>query len=251
MRRLFVLAGAAIIAIAVGWRPLVAWWYLDAGNLAFVRGADSAASADFARGLALEPAWHSLLEDSARAMLDSDPSTALAELRLADCGEPCLAEAGDAQSRLGHAQAAVDDYLAAHAVERVGAAVGRLSDEGRYDEAIALERALAVRLGSGMLAEADLGSAYFTIGTLDAQAVHHGGGRSRAYAQDAIRSFRRASQLAPFNEDYLLSLGFADVDWGDRRAAKTVFERVLDLHPHEADAERGLAILDTRTPGRR
>jgi tetratricopeptide (TPR) repeat protein len=230
------------------WRPLAAWWCLDLGNLAFVRGDRPAAAASFTRGLRLEPQWHSLLEDHGRAVLDVEPAIALAEFRQADCGEPCMAEAGDAESALGRAQDAVNDYLAAHAVERLAAAVKRLAAEQRYDEAIALERAFAARLGSGMLVEADLATVYNTIGTIDEQAAAQGIAGRSDYRADAIRSFRRASQLAPFNEGYLLALGFAEAAWGDRLAARTAFDRVLDLHPHQSDAERGLLKLGVPSP---
>lgn len=208
-----------------------------------MRGDRAAAASDFERGLEFEPAWAVLHEDHGRAILDTQPAAALAEFRTADCGEPCQAEAGDAESRLGRAQDAVSDYLAAHAVERLAAAVNRLSQERRFDDAIALERALAARLGSGMLVEADLASAYYAIGELDEQAAQSTPARRFAYRAEAIRSFRRASALAPFNEGYLLALGFAESAWGDRRSAREAFERVLDLHPHQTDAERGLAQL--------
>ena len=234
----------AAVVIALCWRPLSAWWYLDIGNIALVRGDRIAAADDFSRGLALEPAWRALREDHGRAVLDADPATALTDFRAAECGQPCLAEAGDAESRVGDARGAVTDYLAAHAVERVGATVGRLADEGRYAEAIALERELIARLGSGMLAEADLASAHYAIGELDERAAaRHAATAAHAYRMDAIRSFRVASQLAPFNEGYLLALGFAQSAWGDRRAAREAFERVLELHPGQSDAERGLAKL--------
>jgi len=101
-----------------------------------------------------------------------------------------------------------------------------------------------------MLAEADVATAYAAIGELDERAatatpaaVGPASEAARRYRADAIRSFARASQLAPFNEGYLLSLGFAESAWGDRRAARAAFDRVLDLHPHQPDAERGLAQL--------
>jgi tetratricopeptide (TPR) repeat protein len=234
---------AAAFATALLWRPAAAWWCLDLGNLAYVRGDRQAAASYFSQGLHWEPGWHVLLEDHARAVIDADPATALDEFRQADCGEPCQAEAGDAESRLGRPQDAVNDYLAARAVGRLAQAVSALSEARRYDEAIALERALASRLGNGMLAEADLATAYYTIGTLDEQAASGNGARGREYRADAIRSFRRASALAPFNEGYLLALGFAEEAWGDRRSAAATFERVLDLHPHQPDAERGLTEL--------
>ena len=241
-RWLFAIAAVAL-ATALLWRPAAAWWCLDIGNLAYVRGDQSAAATYFSRGLQWEPGWHVLLEDHGRAVIDTDPEVALAEFRLADCGEPCQTEAGDAESRLGRPQDAVNDYLAAHAVGRLAQAVRGLSDARRYDDAIALERALVSRLGTGMLAEADLATAYFTIGTLDEKAASRSGVRGAEYRADAIRSFRRASALAPFNEGYLLALGFAEEQWGDRRSAIATFDRVLDLHPHQPDAERGLTEL--------
>lgn len=247
LRTLAILVVLAV-AVALLWRPAAAWWYLDAGNLAYMRGDRVLAAADFVQGLRLEPDWHVLLEDHGRAVLDAEPAVALADFKAADCGEPCTAEAGDAESRLGHFDEAVNDYLAAHAVERVGAAVDRLAGEGRFDDAISLERALASRLGTGMLAQADVASANFTVGDLDDRAAKaaRDPARTGSYHADAIRSFKRASQLAPFNEGYLLSLGFAESAWGDKREARAAFEKVLDLHPHQSDAERGLAQLGVR-----
>ena len=237
-----------VIAVALFWRPAGAWWCLDVGNLAYMRGDRVTAAADFVKGLRLEPNWRALLEDHGRAVLDAEPAVALSDFKAADCGEPCTAEAGDAESRLGHFDEAVNDYLAAHAVERVGAAVNRLAGDGRVDDAIALERALASRLGTGMLAQADVASADFLLGGLDDRAAKatRDGSKASAYHADEIRSLKRASQLAPFNEGYLLALGFAESAWGDKRAAREAFEKVLDLHPHQSDAERGLAQLGVR-----
>lgn len=248
MLRWLLIVALAIIAVIFLWRPAAAWWYLDAGNLAYMRGDRVTAAAYFVQGLRFEPDWRALLEDHGRAVLDDEPGVALADFKRADCGEPCTAEAGDAQSRLGHFDEAVNDYLASRAVERVGATVDRLAGEARFDDAIALERALASRLGTGMLAQADVASADFVIGGLDDRAAKatRDAAKTSAYRADAIRSFKHASQLAPFNEGYLLSLGFAESSWGDKRAARSAFQKVLDLHPHQSDAERGLAQLGVR-----
>jgi len=241
-------AGAVVVALAalLLWRPFAAWLCDDLGNLAYARGDAASAEALFAKGLTYEPAWHVLLEDHGRSVLERAPATALADFRAADCGAPCVAEAGDAESRLGRARAAVDDYLAAHAVDRVGSAAHALASAGRFADAIALERALAVRLDAGMLDQADLATAYFTIGRLDREAAARDARRASRYEADAIASFDRASDLAPFNEEYLLSYGYAELQWGNRDAARSAFERVLDLHPHEFEAERGLAALAAR-----
>ena len=248
MLRWLAILALVVVAVVLLWRPAAAWWCLDAGNLAYMRGDRVTAASDFVRGLRLEPNWRALLEDHGRAVLDAEPAVALTDFKAADCGEPCTAEAGDAESRLGNFDIAVNDYLAAHAVERVGGAVDRLAGEGRFDDAIALERALASRLGTGMLAQADVASADYLIGGLDNRAARatRDSAKATAYHADAIRSFKRASQLAPFNEGYLLSLGFAESAWGDKREARIAFGRVLDLHPHQSDAERGLGQLGVR-----
>ncbi|HEV2878986.1 MAG TPA: hypothetical protein VGW96_05325, partial [Candidatus Eremiobacteraceae bacterium] len=49
--------------------------------------------------------------------------------------------------------------------------------------------------------------------------------------------------LAPYNEGYLLSYAFAQLQWGDADAARRAFERLLQLHPHQSDAESALAHL--------
>jgi Flp pilus assembly protein TadD len=64
-----------------------------------------------------------------------------------------------------------------------------------------------------------------------------------ALRRSAITSFETASRFAPLNEGYLLSLGYAQMQWGDRTAARRAFERVLQLHPTQADAESGLDRL--------
>ena len=245
MIRIAIIAAACVVVAALFWRSLAAWWCLDEGDLAFVRGDAAAAQVWLERGLALEPAWHALLEDHARVVMDADPVLALAQLREADCGQPCLAEEGDAESRLGRPFQAVDDYLTAHAVDRVAAAVQRLADLHRYDDAIGLERAMANRLGNGMLAQADLASTDYVIGTLDERAATAAPpDRAGQYHDDALFNFREAARLAPMHEDYLLSLGYAELQWGDRESARAAFERVLDLHPRQSEAERGLAAVE-------
>jgi len=61
--------------------------------------------------------------------------------------------------------------------------------------------------------------------------------------RNAIKAFRRATDLAPFNEEYLLSYSFAQARWGDPKAARGGFSRLLQLHPQQPDALRGLMML--------
>lgn len=200
------------------------------------------ARAWFERGLELAPTSRVLLEDRGRARLDDDPAGALADFSKADCGQPCIAERGDAEVRLGLASAAVGDFLAAHAAGRISMTVAGLAARHRYADALMLERALINGLDP-LLDQADIAAAQAQVGELDVSAAEHDAARRTAYRRDAIRAFAAANRLAPLNEGYLLSLGYSELQWGDRREARRAFERELELHPTQRDAERGLALL--------
>jgi len=112
----------------------------------------------------------------------------------------------------------------------------------------ALEQALTQRLGDDILLRADLAATYAKIGDLSIGAALATPARAAEYRISAIAAYDRASGLAPFNEGYLLSYANAQASWGDKRAARAAFHRVLALHPHQADAERALAALGEPTP---
>ncbi|MBV8281087.1 MAG: hypothetical protein JO347_03355 [Candidatus Eremiobacteraeota bacterium] len=245
MSKAVAIAVLAVLALVVGfgWRALGAWWYDDLGNLKLARGDAAGALQLFERGLALRASSSLLLEDRGRARLDSDPAGALRDFEAAQCGAACIAEAGDAQARLGNADAAVADYLQADAAVRLAAMEDRIAAAGKYDEAIALETALAQRLSGDMLLRADLAAAYAKIGRLASAAGYAHPERADEYHRKAIASFKHATDIAPFNEGYLLSYASAQKDWGDRSAARDAYVRVLALHPHQADAEQALAEL--------
>jgi tetratricopeptide (TPR) repeat protein len=231
---------AAVIAF---WRPLTAWWQDEAGNRALLRGERADALAWFDRALVLEPHWSLLHEDRGRALLESDPSAALREFDRAACGAPCLAEAGDALARLGKPDEAIDRYIGAKAVSRVSDIALSLAERGEYDAAAALVSDLIRRLRDNFLERADLASAYATLGKVELGAATAQPKKARELRRVAIAAYASASRLAPYNEGYLLSYAFAQMQWGDADAARHAFERLLQLHPHQSDAESALAHL--------
>lgn len=229
--------------VLVGWRPLAASLSDAAGNRALLRGNSALALARFDEALRLEPSWAVPHEDRGRALLASDPARALAEFDRAACGAPCTAAAGDALVRLGKPREAVDRYIDAKAVSKVSDMALALARQGRYGDATALARALIGRLHNDFLERSDLASSYATLGAIEMDAAAAGAGQERARRAQAIAAYATASQLAPFNEGYLLSYAFAQMQWGDPAVARQVFERVLEIHPQQADAEAALARL--------
>ena len=231
--------GAALVL----WRPLFAWWGDTNGNRALLRGERARAQAYFEWALRLEPGWALLHEDLGRVLLPTDPEAALREFDTALCGAPCTAEAGDALLHMGRLHEAIDRYVAAKAASRVSDIALSLARRGEYDRATALTLALIAKLRDKFLERADLASAYATLGKIDLDAAAAKPARARELRRAAIAAYASASHLASFNEGYLLSYAFAQMQWGDAEAARRSFERVLELHPHQSNAEAALAHL--------
>jgi len=229
-----------VVAIFLSWRPLLAWWADEAGNRALVRGQTTGALSWFAQSLALEPDWRMVHEDRGRALLTLDPQSAVVEFDYAACGAPCDAEAGDALVRLGRPDEAVDRYVRAHAAQRVYAAARDLARAGRYDAALHLVRGLVAQLHDNFIERSDLAASYASLGELELDAAATEPNHATALRSQAIADYATASRLSPFNEGYLLSLASAQMRFGDQRAARKAYEKLLELHPHEPNAEAAL-----------
>ncbi len=239
-----VIAALLVAGLALlWWRPLAAWWGDDAGNRALARGQNIRARGWFDWSLGLEPAWSLLHEDRGRVLAQTNPVEALAEFDQARCGPPCDAEAGDALVRLGRLDEAIDRYIRARATTRVTGIALELAQEGRYDAAMALVHDFIGRLHQGFLERADMASAYATLGSIQLEAAASRPAAARALRTQAINSYAQASNLAPLNEGYLLSYAFAQMRWGDAAGARRAFDRLLEIHPHQPDAEAALSRL--------
>lgn len=240
----------AVLAVALLWRPLAAWWADDAGNRALARGDAQGASVWFDRALVLEPQWRLLHEDRGRALAGPDPAAAVPEFDRAGCGAPCDAQAGDALLRLGKADAAVERYVKAHATGRVFAAARELAREGRYDDALRLVRLLIAQLHDNFLERSDLAASYAALGSLELDAATARPGLAHELRARAIADLGEAKRLSPFNEGYLLLYASAQLQFGDPRAARKAYEQVLQLHPDEADAQAALSRSHDPADGR-
>ncbi len=234
-----------VLAAGLGWRPVTAWWDDEAGNRTLLSGDARAAAGWFERGLRLEPGWSMLHEDLGRALLSSDPAAAAREFRQAACGESCFAEEGDAEAALGHPDRALALYVRARAVSRVDDAAEKLARRGDFGAALRVEEALVRRLGGSFVDRAELAAAYAAIGDIEERKTYAAaaGPVRRVAGKRALAAFEKASRLAPLNEGYLLAWGFAEMQWGSPGKARSIFERLLSLHPGQRDAVAALAQL--------
>ncbi len=196
----------------------------------------------FDAGLRMQPNWGLLHEDRGRALIDHDPQQALAEFERAACGSPCLAEEGDALAAMGRTEEAINRYIEAKAISRAAEVAVRLAGEGNYDAGLAIEAALIRRLHNNFIDRADLAAAYATAGKIQALAASAATAPAVAHARGrlAIDALSKASSLAPLNEDYLLSEGFAQLRFGNQQLARAAFERLLQIHPDQPDAQAAL-----------
>jgi tetratricopeptide (TPR) repeat protein len=242
-----------IVGVVFAVRPLQAWWDDDEGNRALVAGNASKALAWFDAGLRAQPNWSVLHEDRGRALLAQNPRAALAEFERAACGSPCTAEAGDALMALGRTNEAIDDYVQAKAVGRVTEVATRLEAAHHYAAALAIESSLLARLTNDFVDRSDLAAVYAAMGKIDVSAATSKRRDSQARKDEkaAIDAFAHATALAPLNEDYLLSYGFAQMRWGSPLEAHSAFERLLQLHPGQVDAQAALARMKDTPKGLR
>lgn len=241
-----VLAALLVLVVVALARPVSAWWADDAGNRELLAGHDAHALTWFDSGLRLEPQWGLLHEDRGRALLVTAPREALAEFKRAACGSPCIAEEGDALAAMGRVSDAVDRYILADAVGRASDIALALAARGNIEQALGIERGMIGHLHDGFVERAELASAYATVGEIEASAADMREARknSRDHGRRAVAAFEKASSLAPLNEGYLLSLGFAELRWGSSAAARAAFEKLLAIHPQQPDAQAALARMD-------
>ena len=232
----------------LGWRPGAAAACDNFGNIALARGADAVAVRWFDRGLAIEPQWRFLREDRARALLTAQPRAALADFESAACGSPCWEGAGEAQLRLGDVRAAIGDFVRAGALTKLDEVAGRLTAAGDFSDAVAAERELAQQFSANALDQAQLAQTLWQIGRIEELAGWKVPPQAAAYRAAAIASYAKAAKLAPLNESYLLSYGMAEMQWGARASARRAFEHLLQLHPHQSDAENALRKLNAVSP---
>jgi tetratricopeptide (TPR) repeat protein len=247
-RRAAWLSAVAVLVVLgwIAWRPLSAWWLDDAGNRALLRGQNANAERDFEAALGKEPGWAILHEDLGRAIVASDPARALQEFERANCGSPCMAEAGDALMAMGRTREAIDRYVQAKAVGKVSDVASQLVASQQYDEALAIESALLARLHDDFVDRSELAAVYAQIGKIDIAAASRVNDprAARVRAEKGIASLAHAKDLAPLNEDYLLSYGFAQLRFGSADEARRTFERILELHPGQKDAVDALARME-------
>lgn len=127
-------------------------------------------------------------------------------------------------------------FLRAGDIEAIGGEVQSLaaSDPAR---AYRLERALLRRLQRSGTHPDAVAEGYWQLGVIASQL-----GENRL----SMRDHRRAVDLSPFSEKYLLSAAYKAYDIGDDAASQTYFSRVLGVDPASADAYAGKGMLAVR-----
>ena len=185
-----------------------------------------------------------LQEDRGRALLQAGrPADALGDFAQAGCGSACLAESGDALLALGRTHEAVDLYVEAKAVGKLASLATTMVSEKRFDAALDIEVRLLRELPDDFAHRSERAVVYDAIGKIESARFSSGSRTDPRLIRKAIDAIAQASELAPLNEDYLLSYAFAQFRWGDQAEASRAFQRLLQIHPGQPDAQAALARI--------
>lgn len=135
-----------------------------------------------------------------------------------------------------HVQA-IAFFVAGGNAARVNATVNALFDSGDFNDALAMQRELVVRLRALGDLES-LAHAQWRLAQIESQNGEHAA---------AMRDYRAALQLEPLSETYLLGAGLESLKQGHLSTAKTYYDKVVALDPASLDGHVGLGRIAARS----
>jgi tetratricopeptide (TPR) repeat protein len=145
----------------------------------------------------------------------------------------------------GQDEIALEYFLVAPDVDAVQRQVERIASSDPR-AAFALEDLFRGRLEALTTHPDAVADAYWRLGQLaTAQAVRQPSQRT-ALLREGMREYRRAVDLAPLSDRYLLAAGSQALDLNDMPTARHFFQRGVDADPTSADAYAGLGLATLR-----
>jgi tetratricopeptide (TPR) repeat protein len=148
----------------------------------------------------------------------------------------------------GDPAAALRDFLEAGDLDGIEHRVEALAASGRGDEALALQRSAIARATGDPAQTGNVPEAYYRLGLLEqrlAYQIQDPGARTGPQ-QQSLADYRKAVELAPLEERYLIAAGNEEINVGDLDAASTFFQRARDSDPSSADALTGFGDIALR-----
>jgi hypothetical protein len=239
--------------------------------LALCLGLEQTVASIALRDDARRPAWMRYVPASVAARVDGlDPALPLpATLRLMlarralAAGDLALAAAhvarlpasrdraelnGALAERRGDGAAAVRFYLDAGDLDDLERRAEALAAAGRGDDALALQRAAIARAQRDPAQAGNLPEAYYRLGMLEQQLAYRIAdvGARTAPQEQSLADYRKAVELAPLEERYLIAAGNEEINLGDLDAASSFFARARETDPRSVDALAGFGDVALR-----
>jgi len=155
--------------------------------------------------------------------------------------------------RRGEFAIALQDEFAAGDLAALERHVAAERDRGDIAGALALQEATIARFARDPTQADALAQAYFQLGRLQetqAYAFALGDPKRRAHERLARDAYAQATELAPFDERYLISYASQLVNLSDFEAAGAVFARARDADPTDADSYAGMGDIAFRRGNR-
>lgn len=249
--RFLIVAGAAVLALALGLEQAVAGIVLrdDARRPAWVRYVPAAVAArvdSLAPDLPLPGELRLVL--ARRALANGAFDLAAAHVARLPASRDRAELSGALAEHRGDTATAVRDFLDAGDIDGIERRADALAASGRGGEALLLQRAAIARAQQDPAQAGNLPEAYYRLALLEQQLAYQIpdiAARTGPQAQ-SLADYRTAAELAPLEERYLIAAANEEINVGDLDAALGFFERAREADPSSAEAVAGFGDVAER-----
>ena len=249
--RLLVVVLAAVLALGLGLEQAVASIALrdDARRPAWVRYVPAGLAT---RVDALDPALPLpatlRLVLARRALADGDFPLLAAHVARLPASRDRAELSGALAEHRGDTAAARAAFLEAGDLDDVERRVEALASSGRGDEALRLQRDAIARAERDPAQAGNVPEAYYRLGLLEQQLAYQipDIGARTVPQQQSLADYRKAADLAPLEERYLIAAGNEAINVGELDPALGYFGRARDADPSSADAIAGFGDVAAR-----
>jgi tetratricopeptide (TPR) repeat protein len=188
-----------------------------------------------------------LLVLAERALDEGDEARAQALVARLGPSDDRMALQGRLADARGDGAEAARDYLAAGDLDDIQMRVTLLARQAKFDQALALQRALVARLEADPTQRDTLALAWYALGGLEQSAAYQffpGRPERKLLQHQAVTAYEHALALSPEQERYMIAYGTQLINVWRYGDARDVFLRAMSVDPGDSTPVAGLGEAD-------